>query len=63
MIYEKSTSLPCSKAKRYYQSFEYMFVLSKGLPKTFNEITIKSTRSGMLDKTGHRKKRCKIFYI
>ena len=55
MIYEKSTSLPCKGAKRYYQIFEYMFVLSKGYVNSFNEITTKSTRIGFLDKTGHRK--------
>ena len=33
MIYEKSTSLPCKGAKRYYQIFEYMFVFTKGKPK------------------------------
>ena len=37
MIYEKnSMSMPDSN--RYYQKFEYMFVLSKGSPKTFNPI-------------------------
>jgi DNA modification methylase len=55
MIYEKSTGLPCFGAKRYYQNFEYMFILSKGMPKTFNPILVKSTRSGFLDKTGNRK--------
>ena len=37
MIYQKSGVTTPSKA-RYYQSFEYMFVLSKGKPKTFNAI-------------------------
>jgi len=37
MIYEKSgSSLP--DPTRYFQSFEYMFVLSKGRPKTVNKI-------------------------
>lgn len=37
MIYEKnSMSMPDST--RYYQKFEYMFVFSKGKPKTFNPI-------------------------
>jgi len=56
MIYEKSTTLPCIGAKRYYQIFEYMFILSKGNPKTFNPMEVESTRSGFLDKTGHRRK-------
>jgi DNA modification methylase len=35
MIFEKSGSgLPCPN--RYYQSFEYMFIFSKGVPKTAN---------------------------
>jgi DNA modification methylase len=56
MIYEKSTALPCVGAKRYYQIFEYMFILSKGNPKVFNPMEVESTRSGFLDKTGHRRK-------
>lgn len=37
MIWEKDTfALP--EATRYYQSFEYMFVWSKGKPKTFHPI-------------------------
>jgi len=36
MIYSK-TFLP-QNGKRYNQSFEYMFVFSKGIPKTFNPI-------------------------
>lgn len=37
MIYEKSGS-PMPDKYRYLQNFEYMFVLSKGLPKTVNFI-------------------------
>jgi len=39
MIYEKDTQ-PCHdpRNKRYKQYFEYMFVFSKGKPKTYNEI-------------------------
>jgi len=37
MIYEKvGISFPDSN--RYYQTFEYMFIFSKGTPKTFNAI-------------------------
>ncbi|MFA5557832.1 MAG: site-specific DNA-methyltransferase [Methanofastidiosum sp.] len=39
MIYEKSTS-PFPEHTRYNNLFEYMFVLSKGKPKTFNPIKI-----------------------
>jgi DNA modification methylase len=37
MIYEKINPLPTGK-NRYLQCFEYMFVLSKGKPKTFNPL-------------------------
>lgn len=40
MIYEKQNPTPM-KANRYQQSFEYMFVFSKGKPKTFNPLTTK----------------------
>jgi site-specific DNA-methyltransferase (adenine-specific) len=38
MIYQKST--PPLTHKRYEQNFEYMFVVSKGKPKTFNGIKV-----------------------
>lgn len=37
MIYKKKT-LTFPDANRYYAGFEYMFVISKGKPKTFNPI-------------------------
>ena len=37
MIYHKP-GLPCDTIKRYRQDFEYMFVLSKDVPKTFNPL-------------------------
>jgi len=37
MIYHKR-GLPCDTVKRYRQDFEYMFVVSKGQPKTFNPL-------------------------
>ena len=37
MIYAKKNILPLSH-KRYEQGFEYMFILSKNVPKTFNPI-------------------------
>lgn len=37
MIWCKDTS-PFHMSNRYYQTFEYMFVWSKGKPKTFNRI-------------------------
>lgn len=38
MIYMKDNPPPVGGDKRYYQAFEYCFVLSKGTPKTFNPI-------------------------
>lgn len=38
MIYQKDNPPPVGGNKRYYSSFEYMFILSKGSPKTFNPI-------------------------
>jgi len=38
MIWEKTNPLPQVKQPRYSQVFEYMFVFSKGVPKTFNPI-------------------------
>ena len=37
MIYRKQNPIP-NNSLRYTQSFEYMFVFSKGVPKTFNPI-------------------------
>jgi site-specific DNA-methyltransferase (adenine-specific) len=45
MIYKKQNPLPNTQ-KRYYQSFEYMFVFSKGAPKTFNPIMVESKYGG-----------------
>lgn len=38
MIYQKA-GIAFPDPRRYYQSFEYIFVLSKGNPKTINRIT------------------------
>jgi DNA modification methylase len=40
MIYNKD-AFPFPESNRYYQQFEYMFVLSKGIPKTSNLIADK----------------------
>jgi DNA modification methylase len=47
MIYRKTKIVPMDyKCNRYYQGFEYMFVFSKGKPKTCNYIKIKSKHAG-----------------
>ena len=40
MIWEKENPMPTVKQPRYTDVFEYMFILSKGKPKTFNPIMI-----------------------
>jgi site-specific DNA-methyltransferase (adenine-specific) len=38
MIWRKTNPMPKVKTKRYFDVFEYIFILSKGTPKTFNPI-------------------------
>ena len=42
MIYQKN-SYPFPPSNRYYQQFEYMFIISKGAPKTFNGLRVPTT--------------------
>lgn len=45
MIWEKPNfSMPCKN--RYHQVFEYMFIFSRGAPKTFNEICDRKNKYG-----------------
>ena len=44
MIYQKA-GCPFPSSNRYYANFEYMFVLSKGSPKTFNAIADRKNKS------------------
>ena len=53
MIYEKLCYMPLTH-KRQEQAFEYMFVLSKGKPKTFNPKMKKNKEAGKLI-TGNRR--------
>ena len=46
MIYEK-TGFPFPMSNRYYQSFEYMFILTKSKLKTFNPIKKRNKTSGL----------------
>lgn len=48
MIWKKTNSLPQVRQPRYSQDFEYMFVFSKGKPKTFNPIMVPCKCSGQL---------------
>lgn len=47
MIYAKEKVVPMDfKCNRYYQEFEYMFILSKGKPSTCNYIRVPCKHSG-----------------
>ncbi|MCC7431160.1 site-specific DNA-methyltransferase [bacterium] len=46
MIYYKNNPMP-QTGNRYHQHFEYMFVFSKGCPKTFNPITEPTKYQGL----------------
>ena len=45
MIYEKKNT-PFMRSNAYTNSYEFMFILSKGKPKTFNPIKEKTVRNG-----------------
>ena len=51
MIYQKINYVPLTH-NRYEQSFEYIFILSKGKPKTFNPIMISCKNAGKVEKYG-----------
>lgn len=55
MIYCKHNPPPVGGGNRYFQAFEYMFVFSKGSPKTFNALT-EPRRNICNDKRTHRVK-------
>lgn len=47
MIYLKRNPMPVNvRTKRYHQAWEYIFVFSKGTPKTFNPIMIETKFKG-----------------
>lgn len=54
MIYAKNNYVPLTH-NRYEQQFEYMFVFSKGKPKTFNPIKIPSKNAGKINRPTHRR--------
>ena len=56
MIYEKNT-FPFPSSNRYHQVFEYMFVLSKGKPKTFNPIIDEPVKYAGFTSRGRQTKR------
>lgn len=54
MIYAKNSYVPLNH-KRYEQAFEYMFVFSKGKPKTFNAIKLECVTKGTKRYRGNEK--------
>lgn len=54
MIYAKYDYMPLTH-NRYEQQFEYMFIFSKGKPKTFNPIKIPTKHAGRKNTTSHRR--------
>lgn len=54
MIYQKANPIP-QNHNRYEQCFEFMFVLSKGKPKTFNPIRVETKNAGKVFNWGDRK--------
>lgn len=58
MIYHRLSAFPGNV--RYSQDFEYMFVLSKGKPNTFNPIKERRRYDGFQKTGGNRKKNGKI---
>lgn len=54
MIYAKNNPIP-QNHNRYEQSFEYMFVFSKGKPKTFNPLKEPTKNAGKTFNWGNRK--------
>lgn len=55
MIWKKKNPIPQVKQPRYNQCFEYMFIFSKGKPKTFNPIMVKCDSANLLLKTTFKK--------
>jgi len=51
MIYQKINYVPLTH-NRYEQSFEYVFIWSKGSPKVFNPIRISCKNAGKIEKYG-----------
>jgi site-specific DNA-methyltransferase (adenine-specific) len=51
MIYRKKNPMPV-KANRYLPCFEYMFIFSRGAPKTFNAIRERTVATGSEKYTG-----------
>jgi len=55
MIYAKKNPMPAGvSSKRYHQAWEYIFILSKGVPTTFNPIMVKAKFGHLQANMKHR---------
>ena len=56
MIYAKRNPMPITRKAGYRPCFEYMFVFSKGKPKTFNPLMVKAITAGTKVRASTRQK-------
>lgn len=63
MIYLKKNPMPASvNSKRYHQAWEYIFILSKDAPETFNPIMVKAKFGHLEASMKHRGKNGEMNY-
>lgn len=63
MIYAKKNPMPATvSSKRYHQAWEYIFILSKDVPETFNPIMVKAKFGHLEANMKHRGKDGQIKY-
>lgn len=63
MIYAKNNPMPAGvSSKRYHQAWEYIFILSKDAPETFNPIMVKAKFGHLEANMKHRGKDGEIKY-
>jgi len=63
MIYAKKNPMPAGvSSKRYHQAWEYVFILSKDAPETFNPIMVKAKYGHLEASMKHRGKDGEIKY-
>ena len=55
MIYQRESLNP--EKVRYKQQFEYVFILSKGKPKTFNPMMVPCINAGLKNKSSSRREK------
>lgn len=64
MIYAKKNPMPAGvSSKRYHQAWEYIFILSKDTPETFNPIMVKAKFGHLEANMKHRGKDGEINYV